>query len=140
MDPLHYLPLLAERPGAFEHATPIRHWRAGWPPAYEELLVHLRSKAQGDSAQQRESRAIRIFIQILMLHNEQSADLVEAAVTQALADGIAHLEGVQFCLNRLLDPAPTMMTLALDDHPELTTIGTQPLNVERYNQLLGGNA
>ncbi|MEZ4713122.1 MAG: hypothetical protein R3A44_38385 [Caldilineaceae bacterium] len=24
LDPLHYLPLLAERPAAFEHATPMR--------------------------------------------------------------------------------------------------------------------
>ena len=26
-DPLHYLPLLEQRPGAFEHAKPIRRWR-----------------------------------------------------------------------------------------------------------------
>ena len=28
MDPLHYLPLLEQRPGAFEHAKPIRRWRS----------------------------------------------------------------------------------------------------------------
>jgi len=40
-DPLHYLPLLEQRPGGFEHAKPIRHWRAGWPPLYEHLLARL---------------------------------------------------------------------------------------------------
>jgi len=31
-DPLHYLPLLEQRPGAFEYAKPIRRWRQQWPP------------------------------------------------------------------------------------------------------------
>lgn len=140
LDPLHYLPLLAERPGAFEHATPMRQWRADWPPVYEELLAHLRATAQGDSAQQQESRAVRMFINILMLHNEQPSDLVEQAITQALADGIAHPEGVTFCLNRLLDPTPEVTTLELSDRPALMAVGSQPVAVERYNQLLGGVA
>ena len=42
LDPLHYLALLLERPGAFEHALPLREWRAKWPPAYETLLSILR--------------------------------------------------------------------------------------------------
>jgi hypothetical protein len=140
LDPLHYLPLLAERPGAFEHATPMRQWRAGWPPVYEELLAYLRATVQGDSVQQQESRALRTFIQILMLHNEQPGDLVEQAITQALADGIAHPEGITFCLNRLLDPAPAVVTLELSDRPALRAVGTQPVVVEQYNQLLRGAA
>ena len=140
LDPLHYLPLLAERPGAFEHATPMRQWRATWPAVYEKLLAHLRSKAEGESAQQKESRAVRTLIQILMMHRDHPTDLVEKAVAQALADGIAHLEGVTFCLNRLLDPTPTISALDLTDHPELKTVGTQTVAVDRYNQLLGGAA
>ena len=31
-DPLHYLALLEQRPGAFEHARPLREWRKTWPP------------------------------------------------------------------------------------------------------------
>jgi hypothetical protein len=140
LDPLHYLPLLAERPGAFEHATPMRQWRAHWPPVYEELLAQLRAKAVGHSATQKENRAVRSFIQILMLHAEQPAAVVEEAITQALAAGMVHLEGVTFCLNRLLDPAPTLPSLALNDRPQLMAVGGQPLRSERYNQLLGGVA
>ena len=42
LDPLHYLPLLEQRPGAFEHALPLRRWRKKWPPSYERLLQELR--------------------------------------------------------------------------------------------------
>ena len=44
LDPLHYLPLLLERPGAFEHAKPIRRWRESWPPSYARLLSRLRTQ------------------------------------------------------------------------------------------------
>jgi transposase len=44
LDPLHYLPLLEQRPGAFDHAKPLRRWRESWPPVYEQLLEHLRAK------------------------------------------------------------------------------------------------
>jgi hypothetical protein len=30
LNPLHYLGLLEQRPGAFEHAIPIRQWRQNW--------------------------------------------------------------------------------------------------------------
>lgn len=47
LDPLHYLPLLEQRPGAFDHAKPIRRWREAWPPAYENLLDRLRANKNG---------------------------------------------------------------------------------------------
>jgi Mu transposase, C-terminal domain len=31
LEPLHYLALLQRRPGAFEHAKPMRRWRKQWP-------------------------------------------------------------------------------------------------------------
>ena len=34
LDPLHYLPLLEQRPGAFQHAKPIRRWRETWPAVF----------------------------------------------------------------------------------------------------------
>ena len=38
IEPLHYLAAMTQRPGAFEHALPMRRWRAEWPPIYETLL------------------------------------------------------------------------------------------------------
>lgn len=43
LDPRHYLKLLAQRPGAFEPAIPLRRWRAQWPAVYERLLPQLRA-------------------------------------------------------------------------------------------------
>jgi len=140
LDALHYLPLLAQRPGAFEHATPLRQWRAHWPPLYETLLAHLRRATVGASLAQGESRAIRTFIQILMLHRQHPSHLVEQAIEQALSQGIAQLEGITFCLNCLLDPTPRLSTLDLADCPALAGVGQQTITLAHYNQLLGGVA
>ena len=62
LNPLHYLSLLEQRPGAFEHARPLRQWRAEWPPVYETLLSTLQRQSD------QENQAIRTFIQVLQLH------------------------------------------------------------------------
>lgn len=129
-DPLHYLPLLEQRPGAFQHAKPIRRWREQWPPVYEKLLTRLQS-------QWPEGQGLRQFIQILKLHQHHSAELVEQAVSQALAYNCAHRDGVELCLRQLQQPEPTFAPLDLSDHPQLAQFGEQGLNLARYDQLLG---
>ncbi|MCB0046972.1 MAG: hypothetical protein KDD92_16230 [Caldilineaceae bacterium] len=63
LDPLYYLLLLAQRPGAFDHAEPLRQWRTQWPPTYETLLSCLRQQVDTDS------QAIRDFIQIQVIYS-----------------------------------------------------------------------
>ncbi|MDP2661112.1 MAG: IS21 family transposase, partial [Dehalococcoidia bacterium] len=130
LDPLHYLPLLEQRPGAFEHAQPLRQWRNHWPPVYEEMLAALRRREES------ESRAVRSFVQILNLHQNHAGEQVETAVSQALAEGLTSPEGVRFCLNRLLDPTPEMSLLDLSAQPDLASLGHQPLGLDRYNCFL----
>src|SRR5579884_681710 len=43
-DPLHYLTLLEQRPGAFEYAKPIKGWRKEWPQSYSRMLENLQEK------------------------------------------------------------------------------------------------
>lgn len=129
LNPLHYLPLLAERPGAFDHAQPIQQWRESWPPIYDELLHQLQQ-------QQSEHKAIREFIQILQLHLDYDAAMVQQAIVQALADDVPHLSGVRFCLNRLRDPAPTVKAMTTLPQPQLAEVGQAPLSLPRYDQLL----
>ncbi len=129
LDPLHYLPLLVQRPGAFEHAKPLRRWRKKWPPSYERLLQELReSKPNGGG--------IGEFLAILNLHQEHEAQLVEQAIQTALDLGAAHLDGVQLCLRQLLNPQSLPGPLDLSAHPELTDFGNQPLDLGQYDQLL----
>ncbi len=132
LEPLHYLPLVEQRPGAFEHARPLRQWRASWPPVYETLLSTLRRQTPS------ESQAIRSFLEILHWHAQHDATLLEQAVEQALQEGLSSPTGVRFCLNRLLDPTPVVAPLDLSAQPDLAPIGQQPLSLAQYDQLLTG--
>ena len=131
LDPLHYLSILEQRPGAFDHAKPIRRWRESWPPVYERLLAHLRKKwADG--------KGVREFIRILKLHHDHPAALVAKAVTQALEYGCAHFDGIQLCLRQLTNPELPVSPMDLVSWPELMAVGIQEPDLACYDQLLGG--
>jgi len=130
-DPLHYLPLLEQRPGAFEHAKPIRRWREKWPPIYEQLLAHLRTVHENGNA-------VRDFVKVLELHQEYPADQIELAIQQALTYGCGHADGVKLCLHQIQNPTVSVPELDLSKHPELVGIGAQPLDLQCYEQLLRG--
>ena len=110
-DPLHYLSLLAKRPGALTYARPMQEWRVRWPASYDQLLTRLRESWP-------EERAVKEFIQILRLHQEADGKLVQRAIETALAYGGVHLDGVKHCLQQLLLPALPVQPLTLDDRPE----------------------
>jgi transposase len=129
LDPFHYLPLLEQRPGAFDHAKPIRGWREGWPPVYEELLARLR-------AQWPDGRGVREFIRILRLHRDHADDLVAQAVEQALGHGCAHADGVELCLRQLEDPGTPIAPMDLTRWPELMAVDGQSPDLQCYDRLL----
>jgi hypothetical protein len=133
LDPLHYLPLLEQRPGAFEHAKPLRRWRKTWPPIYERLLAHLRSKLPEDEG-------VREFIRILRLHNEYSTAVMVKAISQALEYGCGQLDCVQICLRHLTVPEASFSALDLTERPELMGVGEQPIDLACYDRLLEGAA
>ena len=124
-NPLHYLPLLEQRPGAFQHAKPVRRWRETWPPAYERLLAKLQTEGQG----------VREFVRILRLHEKYPAHLVEQAVAQALEYGCIHADGVELCLRQLLRPEITAAVLDLAGQPRLSSDLERP-DLHRYDLLL----
>lgn len=128
-DPLHYLPLLEQRPGAFEHAKPIRRWREEWPPVYESLLQRLQE--QGLNGQ-----GVREFVRVLKLHRDHPAKLVAQAVEQALAYGCVHADGVELCLHQLSNPEAPVPSLTLTDPPSWATVGEQPPDLSCYDRLL----
>jgi hypothetical protein len=128
-DPLHYLSLLEQRPGAFEYAKPIKEWRKDWPESYSRMLTNLQEKWP-------EGRGVQEFIRILQLHKEYSADLIEQAIEQALSYGCVHLDGVIHCLHQLTRPQEPPKSLDLSDRPHLQNIGNQPVDLSRYEKLL----
>jgi len=131
IDPLHYLSLIRQRPGAIDHAKALRRWREQWPPVYDELLTHLRHKWP-------DGRGAREFVNILYLHREHSQDEMEQAIAAALTHHCAHLDGVRLWLTQLQRPEPAFATLNLDDQPRLNGVGKQPAPVGVYDALLGG--
>ncbi len=132
INPLHYLPLMRQRPGALHHAKPMRRWREKWAAVYEQLLTHLQQKWP-------DGRGVREFVQILYLHRQYSSNEMEAAIEAALTHHCAHLDGVQLWLTQLSRPDPTFATIDLAQKPQLHGIGEQPLQVGMYDSLVGGD-
>jgi transposase len=128
-DPLHYLPLLEQRPGALEYARPLRQWRADWPQSYHRLLRRLRETWP-------DGRGVKEFVRILRLHQQYPARQVEHAVEQALAYGCVHFDGVTHCLEHLHAPLTDPRLLDLSDKPQLARVGSQPLDLQVYDQLV----
>lgn len=131
LNPLHYLPLLEQRPGAFEHAKPMRRWREQWPPVYERLLAHLKDKWP-------DGQGVREFVNILKLHEDHPAEVIAAAVTQALHYGCGHLDGVRLCLRQLAEPETPIPALDMLPWPELAGVGSHSVDLAQYDQLLEG--
>jgi transposase len=129
LDPLHYLPLLEQRPGSFDHAKPIRRWRKEWPPVYEHLLERLRAQSEN-------GQAIREFVHVLNLHKEHPAELVTRAIEQALEYGCVHADGVTLCLHQLLEPAGPPPSLSWVEPPPWAAVGEQGPNLACYDRLL----
>jgi transposase len=129
LDPLHYLDLLAQRPGAFEHAKPIRQWRGQWPAVYERYLAQLRRQLD-------EPEAVRRFVGVLRLHAEFPAGDIARALELALECGCPHPEGVRHLLLVPDEPAPLPVALDLSAHPELQQRPVAAPDLSRYNQLL----
>ncbi|MFL5665872.1 MAG: IS21 family transposase [Ktedonobacteraceae bacterium] len=128
-DPLHYLWLLEQRPGAFEYARPLRQWRPDWPESYHRLLHKLRETWP-------EGRGVKEFVRILCLHESAPARLVEQAIEQALSYGCTHLDGVTLCLEQLQAPTPPRSLLDLSTKPHLAEVGTQAIDLTCYEQLI----
>jgi hypothetical protein len=129
LNPLHYLTLLEQRPGAFEHAKPLRHWRKHWPKDYDRLLEALRTRLP-------DGRGVKEFIAVLKLHREHPADQIEHAVQAALELGAASLDGVLLCLHQLQYAQPEFQSLEAERFASLAAFGNQPVNLQQYDRLV----
>lgn len=126
LDPLHYLPLLEQRPAAFDYAKPLRQWKSQWPPIYLKLLEVLREKwPQGHGVQE--------FVRILKLHKDHSQRQLEEAIELALHYNCTHLEGVEFCLRELNQPPAVLPgALNLAHLPHFEQVVYQAVDLKKY--------
>jgi transposase len=96
LNPLHYLPLLEQRPGAWDQAKPIHEWRQSWPEIYEYYLSALREHLPV-------SQATREFVRILRLHEDYSEAIIAQGLEKALECHCYNADGVKQIVMHLTD-------------------------------------
>jgi transposase len=119
-DPWHYLPVLARKPGALRNGAPFQGWEL--PSA----LARLRRKlGTGDDADRR-------FVRVLAAVLTDGIDLVEDAVSEALAAGTPSDDVILNILARRREPPRPLAIVTSEDlaltHPPLA-------DCARYDQL-----
>jgi hypothetical protein len=119
-DPLHYLPVLARKPGALRNGAPFKDWTL--PPAIERVRRRLGGHADGD----------RQMVGILAAMTSDGIEAVEAACTEALDGGPVSRDIVLNILTRQRQPpAPLNITT-----PEALRLRHEPVaDCARYDSL-----
>jgi hypothetical protein len=126
LDPQHFLRLLMQRPGAWEHAKAIREWQAHWPKVYDRYLAALRDHHP-------EPQGLREFVRILALHRTFSEAQITAALDWALEARCFSWEGVLRWLQEHDPQAPTAEPARL----ERSTPRVALPDLAQYQQLVG---
>jgi transposase len=118
-NPLHYLPVLAKKPGALRNGAPFKEWEL--PPNLTKLRARLGRSDEAD----------RQFVGILAAIPEAGLDAVEEACRVALADGLCSRDAVLNILSRGRDSTPP--PLAAPSTPQLRLVPTA--DCARYDRL-----
>jgi hypothetical protein len=129
LNPLHYLPLLEQRPGAWEQAKPLQQWRQRWPQVYDIYLAALRERLPT-------SQATREFVRILRLHENYHEETIAQALQQALDGHCYTVDGVKQIVLRLTEPARDVTPLEMDDLPVADVGPVEWPEVDQFDRLL----
>ena len=131
LDPLHYLPLLARRPGALEHARPIRQWQL--PEVYDRYLARLQAHLP-------DGRGNKEYIRVLQLHRDFPPDAIEVAVELALEYRAYGYDALKSLLLQLTAATATPPRLDLSQREVLAAVKVGDFRAGQYDQLLAGGA
>jgi transposase len=129
LNPLHYLSLLEQRPGAYEHAKPIHQWQQRWPDVYDRYFAALREHLPGD-------QSTREFIRILRLHEHYPEQAIASAMEESLLCHCYSSDGFRQLVMRLTEPSipPALPGLT----GELATQSVEWPDLVDYDRLLWG--
>jgi hypothetical protein len=93
-DPWHYVPVLARKPGALRNGAPFKDWEL--PAPLERIRRKLKDVPDGD----------RQMVEILSAALSDGLPAIEAACTEALAEGVHSSDVILNILARRREPAP----------------------------------
>ena len=105
-DPLHYLALIEQKPGALDQAAPLQGWEL------PDQFAHLRRLLEARMG----NRGKREFIQVLRLMEVFDQDLVALAVTQAIRLGALSFDAVKQIAMARLERRPPRLDLERYPH------------------------
>jgi transposase len=125
LDPMHYLPLLRERPGAFDHAKPLKTWPH--PPVLDAYLAALLARLPHRTATLQ-------YLDVLELVRTHTMPEVGAAVEQAMRSGSLGAETVAYFLRLGTVPPQGVETPILTGAPPCPSV--QDRDLRQYNLLL----
>ena len=106
-DPLHYLALIEQKPGALDQAAPLQDWKL---PEQFEHLRRLLERRIGNKGK-------REFIQVLRLMEVFEQDLVASAVTHAIKLGALSFDAIKQIAVARIERRPPR--LDLEQYPHL---------------------
>lgn len=125
LDPWHYLPVLARKPGALRNGAPFQDWEL--PPALAQLRRRL---GKGDDADRR-------FVRVLAAVPDDGIEAVESAVREALAASTVNDEVILNILSRRREPQPAgSIDVVVDLHLRHPPVA----DCARYDSLRGLDA
>ena len=127
-NPLHYLPLLERKVGAFEQAAPLKGWLL---PAVFERLKKVLYKREGKAG-------VREYIRILRLLSVHDIGHVAGGIRQGLQMGILSYEGIKHLILCQVEEKPPRLNLV--SLPAVPSVRVAQTKVSAYQHLMGGVA
>ena len=128
-NPVHYLRLLEQKPGAFLQAKPLSGWQL--PKIFEEFYAGLKQRIP--------EKATREYIHTLRLLEDFSVSEVTAAVEKALSLQTYQSDAVRlFLVEKKADIPPACQWMDVSGlFPDLARYQVKMASPVSYNQLLG---
>ncbi len=125
LDPLHYLPLLKQRPAALDYAKPLQHWPH--PPVLDQYLAALWTRLP-------QRAATLQFLEVLELVRAYPLQEVTEAVARALAAGSLGADTVSYLLRNQGKAVLGRSTAVLTEVPPCPAVQARDLG--QYDLLL----
>ena len=127
-DPLHYLELLEQKPGALDQAAPLVDWSLPDEFSTFRRLLEARLGKKGK----------REFIQVLRLLETFSLKDLHAAVADAMQLGAVGFDAVLHLVHSRIEKKPPRLDLTR--HPYVPKVHVHRTLTKSYNALLAGSS